>query len=62
MDEIGTFLMMGGYAAFVWPALGVTAAILAVLAIAGITRLRTAERALDEAETRYGRRRDRGAG
>ena len=62
MDEIAEFLEMGGYAAYVWPSLGLTAAILVGMAVAGIGRLRTAERALDDAEARFGRRRERDAG
>lgn len=61
MDEIGTFLKMGGYAAFVWPALGLTVVVLVGIAVASIGRMRAAERALEDAETRFGRRRDRAA-
>ena len=60
MVDFGTFLQMGGYAAYVWPALGLTVAILLGMAIASIARLRAAERALEDAETRFGR--DRSAG
>jgi heme exporter protein CcmD len=49
---------MGGYAAYVWPALGLTAAVLVGLAAASIGRLRAAERMLEDAEARFGRRRD----
>jgi heme exporter protein D len=35
MDAIGDFLAMGGHAAFVWPAYGITALVLVGLFIAG---------------------------
>lgn len=58
MERVGTFLEMGGYAAYVWPALGLTVVILVGMAAASIGRMRAAERALDEAEQRFGRRRE----
>ena len=62
MEGLGTFLEMGGYAPYVWPALGVTAIVLIGVAIASLGRLRDSERALDDAEERFGRRRrDRAA-
>jgi heme exporter protein D len=57
MEHIATFFRMGGHAAYVWPALGLTAAILVGVAIASMSRMRDAERTLDDAETRFGRRR-----
>ena len=56
MDGIATFLAMGGYAAYVWPALGLTAAVLAVLLIASMksARRREAELAQLEAESARG--------
>ena len=57
MDSVQAFLDMGGYGAFVWPALGVTAVILVGLAVVSIGRLRASERALEDAEERFGRRR-----
>jgi heme exporter protein D len=44
MDSAQTFLQMGGYAAYVWPAYGIAAAILAGLAIASYRGMRQAER------------------
>ena len=61
MERVGIFLEMGGYAAYVWPALGLTVVILVAMAVASIGRMRAAERALDDAEQRFGRRRDRGS-
>jgi len=62
MSEIDTFLQMGGYAVYVWPALGLTVAILVGMAVDSVSRLRTAERGLADAEARFGRRRDRSTG
>jgi len=41
---------MGGYAAFVWPALGLTVAIMAGLLIATLRQLRGRQRRLSELE------------
>jgi heme exporter protein CcmD len=61
MSQFETFLQMGGYAAYVWPALGLTVAILVGMAATSIGRLRASERALKDAEARFGRgRRDPG--
>ncbi len=54
---------MGGYAAFVWPALGLTAVILIAMAVASTRQLRASEAALRTAEQAGGgRRRTRGGG
>lgn len=61
MEGLVRFLEMGGYAAFVWPAYGVTAAVLGSLAIASLRGLRASERALAELEAAgVDRRRPRG--
>ena len=56
MDGIAKFLEMGGYAAYVWPALGLTVVVLAGLLIASAksARRREAELARLEAETGRG--------
>lgn len=56
MDGIGKFLEMGGYAAYVWPALGLTVVVLAGLLIASAksARRREAELAQLEAENARG--------
>ena len=41
------FLAMGGYAAYVWPAFGITAVILVALALASLRSLRTREQMLE---------------
>lgn len=57
VDNITNFLSMGGYAAFVWPALGLTAAILIIMAVTSTRQLRANEAALQLAEKAGGRRR-----
>jgi heme exporter protein D len=47
---MSSFLDMGGYAAFVWPAWALTAALLAWMAIASMRRLKSLERELADAE------------
>ena len=56
MDGLAKFLDMGGYAAYVWPALGLTVVVLAGLVIASLksARRREAELAQLEAETGRG--------
>ena len=41
------FLAMGGYAAYVWPAFGITALVLVALALASLRSLRTREQMLE---------------
>lgn len=48
MEAIQSFLDMGGYAAFVWPAYGATALVLAGLFAMSLGRMRASERALAE--------------
>ena len=56
MDGIAKFLSMGGYAAYVWPALGLTALVLSGLLVASLksVRRREAELARLEAESARG--------
>jgi len=58
MDEVRTFLAMGGYAVYVWPAFAVTGLVLAWLVLDSLLRLRRAEAGLAalESEGRRGRR------
>ena len=46
MEEMATFLEMGGYAAFVWPAFGITLAVLAGLLGLSVRSLGARETAL----------------
>lgn len=50
MDRMAEFLAMGGYAAYVWPALGLTAAVMIGLAWHAWRRLRQEEKAAAELE------------
>jgi heme exporter protein D len=52
MGETGmeSFLAMGGYGAFVWPAYGLTALVLIALAGASLRSLRRSQAALDALE------------
>ena len=63
MQDIGNFLAMGGYGAFVWPAYGLTAAIMVGFAVASWRELRAQERTLRQLEAAApSRRRSRSAG
>jgi heme exporter protein D len=55
MDKVRTFLAMGGYAGFVWPAFAVTALVLAWLVLDSLQRLHRAEAGLAALESRGGR-------
>ena len=54
MESIITFLNMGGYAAFVWPAFGITTLVMVVLLLLSRRSLAAREKALkalEEGET-----------
>ena len=55
MDGIGKFLEMGGYAAYVWPALGLTVLVLAGLLVASVKSVRRREAELARLEVEAGR-------
>ncbi|MBL8665538.1 MAG: heme exporter protein CcmD [Alphaproteobacteria bacterium] len=55
MDGIGKFLEMGGYAAYVWPALGLTVLVLAGLLVASVKSVRRREAELARLEAEAGR-------
>ncbi len=46
MDSLAAFLQMGGYAAFVWPALGIAAAVMIGLLAQSLHSLRAREATL----------------
>lgn len=48
MTNIGTFLMMGGYAVFVWPAYSLTFVVLGGLALHSLRRYRQSVRTLEQ--------------
>ncbi|MDZ4738048.1 MAG: heme exporter protein CcmD [Rhodospirillaceae bacterium] len=51
MSDMQTWLEMGGYARFIWPAYLAAALVLGVLAIASVCRLRRLHRALARLES-----------
>ena len=55
MDGIAKFLAMGGYAAYVWPALGLTVGVLGALLIASVKSVRRREAELARLEAESGR-------
>jgi heme exporter protein D len=57
MDALATYLSMGGYAGFVWPAYGIAAAVLGGLALQSWRRYRTSQGALRNVEPRVPERR-----
>ena len=59
MEKVTAFFQMGGYAAFVWPSLGLTVAIMAGLLIATLRQLRQRQRRLAELEAAGAQRRRR---
>ncbi len=54
-----SFLAMGGYGAFVWPAFAATAAVLLALWLESLARLRQRQRTLDRLEAALPARRAR---
>ncbi len=62
MDAIHEFLTMGGYAAFVWPAFGITVVVMAGLLVASLRGLRQERQTLELMENARPRRSNRGAG
>ncbi len=50
MTEIAAFFDMGGYAAFVWPSLGLTLVIMLGLVVQTVGQLRQRQRRLAELE------------
>ncbi len=50
MEQIETFLAMGGYGHYVWPAYGLTAAIMIAFLISTLRGLRSRKRALQSLE------------
>lgn len=62
MESVTEFFRMGGYAAFVWPSLGLTVAVMAGLLIATLRQLRRRQRRLAELEAAGAQRRRRARG
>ena len=59
MTSLSSFLEMGGYGGFVWPAFGLTAAVLLAFLIESLRRLKAAERTLARLEAQVPSRRAR---
>ncbi len=57
MPALGTYLAMGGYAVYVWPAYGASVAVLGGLALYCLRRYRQSVRILDELQQQRGPRR-----
>ena len=57
MDRIGTYLAMGGYAAYVWPSLAVAAVVMIGQVVLTLRTLRRREAAQTELEALRQRRR-----
>ncbi len=55
MDGFSKFIEMGGYAAYVWPALGLTVLVLAGLLILSVKSVRRREAELARLEAESGR-------
>ena len=62
MGSVESFLEMGGYGGFVWPAFGLTAVLMVVLLLDSLRRLRTGRRVLERLEAQMPQRRRRGEG
>ena len=56
MNAVGNWLAMGGYAGFVWPAYGVPAIVLGVLALVSWRRHRRSAEVLSRLQGRLGTR------
>lgn len=61
MEELTAFFHMGGYAAFVWPSLVLTVAVMGGLLLATLRQLRRRQRRLAELEAAGAKRRRRTA-
>lgn len=59
MEKVTAFFQMGGYAAFVWPSLGLAVVVMAGLLIATLRQLRARQRRLAELEAAGAQRRRR---
>lgn len=59
MDTIREILVLGGYGAYVWPAFGTWALVMACMAFSTLRRLRQSERTLDDLQAAQGGRRAR---
>ena len=56
MDSISSFLEMGGYAAYIWPAYGLSAVILVTLLVTSVRFLRSSRADLEVLRSASGER------
>ncbi|HEX9768949.1 MAG TPA: heme exporter protein CcmD [Kiloniellales bacterium] len=61
MSSFASFLEMGGYGGFVWPAFALTAAVLLALLVDSLRRLKSGQRTLARLEAESPQRRSRGS-
>jgi len=61
MSSFASFLEMGGYGGFVWPAFALTAAVLLALLVDSLRRLKSGQRTLARLEAVSPQRRSRGS-
>jgi len=57
MSSLASFLEMGGYGGYVWPAFALSAVVLLALLVESLRRLRNGERALARLEAEAPKRR-----
>ena len=62
MERIESFLAMGEYGAYVWPAYGLTAIVMITFLVTTLRSLRRHRRALEALESEFGPRRRRTKG
>ena len=59
MEQIESFFAMGGYGAYVWPAYGLTAAVMIAFLVTTLRALRSRRKSLERLEAKTGPRRRR---
>jgi len=57
MEQIESFFTMGGYGAYVWPAYGLTAAVMIAFLVTTLRSLRSRRKSLETLEAKAGPRR-----
>lgn len=62
MEQIESFFAMGGYGAYVWPAYGLTAAVMIAFLVTTLRSLRSRRKSLDTLQANAGQRRRRPGG
>ena len=62
MEQIESFFAMGGYGAYVWPAYGLTAAVMIAFLVTTLRSLHSRRKSLETLEAKAGQRRRRSKG